>query len=96
MAHKDAIVIDTSRSSLRSDILSRPPEIAPFELHESEDLHLRIFIDRSVVEVFINGRQCLAQRVYPQGPDSLGLSIQSRGRQSVLRELTCWQMKSIW
>lgn len=96
LAHKDAIVIDTSRSSLRSDILSRPPEIAPFELHDSEDLHLRIFIDRSVVEVFINGRQCLAQRVYPQRPDSLGLSIQSRGRQSVLRELTCWQMKSIW
>ena len=93
---EDALVMDTPRSSLLPDVLSRAPEVAPIELGEGEPLKLRVFIDKSVVEVFANGRQCLALRVYPSLKDSVGVSVRSQGRDATLRSLEAWQMKSIW
>ena len=92
----DAVAIDTSRSSLLPDVMARPEEVAPFKLHEGEPLRLRVFIDKSVVEVFANGRQCLALRVYPGREDSVGVSVRAQGSDAVLRSLDAWQMKSIW
>ena len=51
--------------------MARSEEVAPFKLREGEPLRLRVFIDKSVVEVFANGRQCLALRVYPGREDSV-------------------------
>ncbi len=93
---KDALTIDPSRSSLLPDVLSRPPEVAPFELEDGETLKLRIFIDKSVVEVFANNRQVLALRVYPGRKDSVGVSVRAQGRDAVLKSLEAWQMKSIY
>ncbi len=90
------VTIDSSRSSLEPDVLSRAPETAPVFLGARETLKLRVFIDRSVVEVFVNGRQCVAQRVYPGRPDSIGVSLRSQGRDAVLKSLDAWQMKSIY
>ena len=92
----DAITIDSSRSSILPEVLARAPETAPFALGENEVLKLRIFVDRSVVEVFANGRQCLALRVYPDGEDSAGVSLRAQGGDAVLRSLEAWQMRSIW
>ena len=92
---KDAIVLDSSRSSLRGEVWGRLPETAPFVLG-NETLKLRIFIDRSIVEVFANGRQCVVLRVYPQREGSLGVSVQARGADAVLRSLEAWQMRNIW
>ena len=69
---QDALVLDSSRSSLLPYVLARPPEVAPLELEDGEPLKLRMFIDKSVVEVFANGRQCVALRVYPERKDSVG------------------------
>ena len=93
---QDALVLDASRSSLLPEVQARPPEIAPFRLADGEVLELRIFIDRSVVEVFANGRQCLALRVYPGRRDSVGLALHARGRDAILHSLDAWQMESIW
>ncbi|MDP7253040.1 MAG: GH32 C-terminal domain-containing protein, partial [Planctomycetota bacterium] len=57
-----------------------------------EALKLRILIDRSVVEVFANGRQCVALRVYPERSDSLGLSLRAQGQEALLKTLDAWQM----
>ena len=95
-SQQDALVIDSSRSSLLPDVLARAPEVAPVEVEEGETLKLRIFIDRSVVEVFANGRQCVALRVYPGRKDSVGVSIRAQGRDAALRSLDAWQMKSIY
>ena len=92
---RDALVIDPTRSSLMPDVLARPPEVAPFELYDDEVLSLRIFVDRSVVEVFANGRQCLALRVYPKRNDSVNVSICSRGRNATLLSLDAWNIESI-
>ena len=77
-------------------MLSRAPETAPVSIAADEVLELRVFIDKSVVEVFVNGKQCVAVRVYPDRDDSVGVSFRSQGVDSEIKSLQAWQMKSIW
>jgi beta-fructofuranosidase len=94
---RDSLVtLDSSYSSALPDVLSRAPETAPVRLQPDEPLKLRAFVDRSVVEVFVNGKQCLALRVYPGRQDSVGVSLRSQGQDAVLRSLDAWQMESIY
>ena len=65
--YESVVTIDTSFASTLPDALSRPPESAPVLIEPDEPVRLRIFVDRSVVEVFVNERQCVAARVYPGG-----------------------------
>jgi len=95
-ARESLISIESSYSSLRPDILSRPPETAPFLLEENEPLKLRIFLDKSSIEVFVNGKQCVAMRVYPSRDDSLGVSLRSQGHDATLKRLDAWHMKKIF
>jgi beta-fructofuranosidase len=95
-SNKRELMIDVSQASLSPDVASRTPEIGPLYLKDGELLHLRVFIDRSVIEVFANGRQCLTLRAYPTRPDSTGVSVFARGSEASLVSLTAYQMKSIW
>jgi len=88
--------IDGSRSSTGADVLGRPPEIGPLDIPDGEHLRLRIFIDRSIVEVFANDIQCLTLRAYPESPASTGVSVFARGNSATLKSLHCWQMRSVW
>ena len=90
------LVIDTSYTSELPDVESRAPEIAPIFLAPGETLKLRVFVDQSVVEVFVNGRQCLAVRVYPGREDSAGISLRAQGADAELCSVDVWQMKSIY
>jgi len=93
---RDSLIgIDTSYASELPDVESRAPEIAPVYLAPSETLKVRVFIDKSVVEVFVNGRQCVAVRVYPGRPDSQGVSLRAQGAEAALCSLDLWQMRSI-
>ena len=94
--YESVISVDNSRASTLPDALSRPPESAPVLIEHDEPVRLRIFVDRSVVEVFVNERQCVAVRVYPGRKDSTGISVMSAGQQSELLSLDCWQMRSIY
>ena len=95
---RDSLIsIDSSRSSILPDALCRAPETAPVVVGpEEETLKLHVFIDRSVIEVFVNGRQCVAMRVYPGRPDSTGVSLSAQGRGAELLSLDLWEMKSIY
>ena len=94
--HESMLCLDTSNSSTLCDAICRPPESAPLLVEPGEPLRLRVFVDRSVVEVFANGRQCIAARVYPGRKDSTGVSVTARGQETVLLSASCWQMKSIY
>ena len=94
--YSSLISIDSSYSSNLADVRSRAPETAPVLLAKNESLKLRVFIDRSVVEVFVNGKQCVAMRVYPGRKDSVGVSLRSQGRDAVLKSLDAWHMKNIY
>lgn len=88
--------IDVSEASLHEDVASRPPEIGPFMSVDGEPIRLRVFIDRSIVEVFVNDVQCLTLRAYPTREDSRGISVFARGDDAELVSLDAWQMRSIW
>ena len=74
----------------------REAESGPFLLAEGEPLELRIFLDRSVVEVFANRRLCLTKRIYPSRSDSLGVALFARGGRAKMRSMDAWHMSSIW
>lgn len=90
------IVIDGSCSSALPDVQCRPPERADVYIASKEPLNLRVFVDHSVVEVFVNEKQCIAQRVYPGRKDSVGVSLRAQGRSAMLSSLDAWKMKNIY
>ena len=91
-----SLQIDVSASSLSGDVFARSPEIGPIDLPDGDALTLRVFVDRSIVEVFANERQCLTVRVYPERDDSVGVSAFARGGGARLASMEAWQMRSIW
>lgn len=90
------ITIESSYSSLLADAQSRAPETAPVLVYPEENIKLRVFIDKSVVEVFVNGRQCVAMRVYPGRDDSIGVSLRAQGQDAELVSFDIWQMRNIY
>ena len=60
-----------------------------------EPLRLHVFLDRSVIEVFINDRLYLASRIYPDCTDSLGLRLHVAGGRAALRSLDVWTLGSL-
>ena len=90
------VALDSSHASIQPQARSRPPEIAPVFLAPEENLKMRVFIDKSIVEVFVNDRQCLAVRVYPGRQDSVGVALRAVGRDVRLVVLDAWEMKSIY
>ena len=90
------LTLDSSYSSTLPGALSRPPETAPVRLDPGEPLRLRVFVDRSVVEVFANGKQCVAVRVYPGREDSAGVSLRAQGSSALMTSLSSWQMRNIY
>ena len=64
---------------------------APFALLFDEPLKLHVFLDRSILEVFANGRQCITQRIYPSMNDSLGVALFSHITADV-RCLEAWDI----
>ena len=84
--------IRDSSYEVNRDILPAPVTLTP-----GATLRLHIFLDRSVIEVFINdGIRTIASRIYPTRPDSLGVSLYSRGGEVQLISMDVWEMASIW
>jgi len=92
----DSLGIDTGASTSNPHVLGRTPEIGPLELSDGEPLDLRVFVDRSVIEVFANGRQSLTTRVYPSRDLNAGISLFARRGAAKLDSMTVWDMRSIW
>ncbi len=102
-SERQCLRIDVERSSLDPEIVYRTycmragenPAVtaqeAPLELAPGEPLKLRVFLDRSILEVLANGRQCVTQRIYPTRGDSLGVSAFIRGGDATMT-LDAWDM----
>jgi len=82
--------IDTTKSSLRDG--PKGIEAGPLELKAGEPLELRVFVDKSVVEVFANGRQAVMRRIYPSRADSVGVRLFSNGGPASVTPLEAWEM----
>jgi sucrose-6-phosphate hydrolase SacC (GH32 family) len=68
---------------------------APFavaDLPPGEDLELRIFIDKYLVEVFVNGRQAMVAACMDYREAS-GLGAYTFGRSTAIKKLMIWRLK---
>ena len=83
------LVFDARRSGSMGRMVM---ERAPLALEPGEGLILRVFVDRSVVEVFANDRQAIGRRVYPEDTDSLGVALFSEGGEAHVSSVTAWEM----
>ena len=82
--------IDTTKSSLIDK--TKTVEGGPFELNEEELLTLRIFVDKSIVEVFANDRQAVMRRIYPSRSDSVDVKLFAQGGTSKAQLIEAWEM----
>jgi len=65
-------------------------------LERGESLEVQVFLDRSVLEVYANGRACLTTRIYPSRKDAVGMDLFAEGGSVQVRSLDVWEMGSIW
>ncbi|MDF9832769.1 sucrose-6-phosphate hydrolase SacC (GH32 family) [Ereboglobus sp. PH5-5] len=67
-------------------------QTAPFTLAPGEAADLRVFVDKSVIEVYVNERQCLTQRVYPTRPDAKDIALIAEESPVTVEKLQVWDM----
>jgi len=65
---------------------------APFALRKGETLKLRVFMDKPMLEVFANDRQCVTQQIFPKRDDSLLVKVCVMGAAATLRSADAWDM----
>jgi sucrose-6-phosphate hydrolase SacC (GH32 family) len=67
----------------------------PFKLKDGENLTLRIFIDKNLVEVFANDRQAAAY-ASKEIREKPGFSFYTNDKSLVIREVNTWKMRSAY
>jgi len=92
------IYYDLTDKKLKVDTRKSGPEgvknieALPFELKAGESLKLRVFVDKSFVDVFANERQAITRRMYPSREDSVGVVLFARGGPAKVPVLEAWEM----
>lgn len=89
-ANDNKLKIDTRRSSLGEG--PKSVEGGPFELKPGEHLRLRVYVDKSVVEVFANDRQAVMRRIYPTRNDSRNVVLFSHGGITKIKSIDAWDI----
>jgi beta-fructofuranosidase len=87
------MAVDRSHSST-SETQDRKAYAAPLKLEKGQALNITLFLDRSLVEVYVNEGCCLTTRVYPTDPESLAIELSGGGKKTMVRELT-WRPISL-
>lgn len=89
---KTRIVFDNYALTLAAGDQKGPFQLAPGETK----MRLQVYVDRSVVEVFANGRENIICRTYPARTDSKQVRLFSSGDRSKVPQVDVWQLGSIW
>jgi len=67
----------------------------PIELKNNK-IHLQVFFDNSIVEIFVNGGEAtFTAQLFP-GAGNNGIELFNTGSKSKFTDLHIWQMKSVW
>ena len=81
--------VDTRKSGLAFG--RKTIEEAPLELKKDEPLILRIFVDKSIIEVYANDRQAITRRIYPT-LNGKGISLFSKGGKVKIQTIKSWEL----
>ena len=76
----------------RSDNPDVSAQCAPIDVEPGKEIHLRVFLDKSVLEVFVNDSQCVSQLVYPSFPESQRIAVYSDDGEIEVLSLQSWHM----
>ena len=87
-SRENALVMDLTKSGSPVRAIR---ESAPLTLDDREDLRLRVFVDRSVLEIFANDRQAISRRVYFPNPDDIRISLIREGAAAVT-DARSWEL----
>jgi hypothetical protein len=63
-----------------------------YPLKEGEPLELHVFVDHSVVEVFVDGREAFSTRVFPTLESSTAIDLFAEGGVATAEQVDVWQM----
>ncbi|MFD1685425.1 glycoside hydrolase family 32 protein [Halobellus litoreus] len=88
------LIVDRSNASEDPRVQSDEQrlEVTPYD----EPLSLRLFLDGSVIEAFVNDRHCLTSRVYPTRDDSTGVAVEAAGGRAEITDLSVWELEDAW
>lgn len=89
---ESVISVDCSHSS-KCEKRMAPPENRRVLL-QKDALKLKIFFDRSVLEVFINDEEVIGRCIFPD-PNSIKISLVAHGNDTVVDQITLAHMKDI-
>jgi beta-fructofuranosidase len=65
------------------------------QLKDEKALRTHIYLDRSVLEIFVNGRACVTSPISAKAKDSLGVDLFTQGGGARVKSVDVWQMKGI-
>ena len=89
---KKEIILDRQHAGVGEQGIS----IAPFAINNEGKVQVRIFMDTTSVEVFVNdGEQVITNRIFPDESSRLFKVFSKDGKVMVSR-MTTWSLKSIW
>jgi beta-fructofuranosidase len=92
---EESLTVDGSRSSLDPEV-----DHLTFSGHLASDpegvVRFRVFLDRSVLEVFLADSVCITQRLYPTRKNSLSVIFAVKKGSILIHRLTAWKLSSIW
>ena len=85
-----SIIAGAGRKSLRLGTIE-----APFEVRQGEDLTLRVFIDKNLVEVFANDRQAA---VFAHGHirENPNIRLFAKGGDAAVKSVRAWKIRTIY
>lgn len=86
---KKVLAVDTTRSGPEG---WRVVKEAPLVLAGDEPLRLRVFLDKSIVDVYANDRQTIMRRVWPARKDSLGIVLFAEEGEARFSNIHAWEM----
>lgn len=86
------LVLNTLRSSIDRDVQAGHYE-APLALDGDAPVRLRVFLDRSMIEIFANDRAVITARVYPSRSDSIGIALFAHHNPVAIASLRMWEMR---
>ncbi|MEZ4735863.1 MAG: glycoside hydrolase family 32 protein [Caldilineaceae bacterium] len=68
----------------------------PLELGVDEPLKLHVFLDKSLLEVFVNGGRVAVTRVIDAPGEDVGVELVTHGDNASVIALEAWTLQSIW
>lgn len=94
------VTIEREKSSLANtvshDVLPARQVVrnAPLSIVSGKPIQIHFFLDKSVLEVFVNGRVTLSSRIYPTLTDSLGVALFARNGRINITSLDIWRLNA--